>query len=143
MTRASIPIRFVPILATAALVLAAAAAGCVRRTMTIRTAPEGATVYLNDTDLGQSPVTVDFTWYGDYDLAFEKDGCETTRTNWKINAPWYQIPPIDLFAETMIPFTLHDHREFEQDLTPAQPVDRDELITRARDFRDRAVFGED
>ena len=117
--------------------------GCVRRTLTIRTMPEGATVRLNDEDIGQTPVTVDFTWYGDYDIAYELEGYQTIRTNKRFDPPWYQIPPIDLFAEAFIPFTLHDHREIEEELEPQTLPARAELIPRAREFRDRTLYSED
>ncbi|HSW44227.1 MAG TPA: PEGA domain-containing protein [Phycisphaerae bacterium] len=124
-------------------ILTAAAAlpvGCVRRTVTIRTEPEGARILLNDEEIGTSPVTVDFTWYGDYDVACRKDGYETLRTHHKLDAPWYQLPGIDFFAEVLYPFTIHDHREMSFQLEPAKEVDRKELIDRAREFRDRAIF---
>src|SRR3990172_12037515 len=41
-------------------------AGCVERRLTINTDPQGAKVVLNDQEIGTSPVTVPFHWYGDY-----------------------------------------------------------------------------
>lgn len=127
----------------AVALLMVAGAGCVRRTMTFRTIPEGATVRLNDQDIGQTPVTVDFTWYGDYDLAFEKEGYETVRTHRRIQAPWYQIPPFDFIAETLLPVTLHDHRELVEELQPQRLPERDELVQRAREFREQALYGQE
>ena len=115
--------------------------GCVRRTVTIRTDPQGARVLLNDEPVGTTPVTVDFTWYGDYDVACSKDG-ETLRTHHRIDAPWYQIPPFDFFAEILTPFTIEDHREMAFTLEPAQKMDQPELIDRAKEFRDQALFAE-
>ncbi|MCP4263659.1 MAG: PEGA domain-containing protein, partial [Planctomycetes bacterium] len=40
--------------------------GCVERKLTINTEPQGALVILNDEEIGTSPVTVSFEWYGDY-----------------------------------------------------------------------------
>ncbi|HQI29243.1 MAG TPA: PEGA domain-containing protein, partial [Sedimentisphaerales bacterium] len=40
--------------------------GCVERRLTIYTEPPGAIVTLNDQEIGVSPVTVPFNWYGDY-----------------------------------------------------------------------------
>ncbi len=119
------------------------ATGCVRRTVSIDTDPQGATVILNDDDVGTSPVSVDFTWYGDYDVIIRKEGYKTLHTHQRINRPWYQNPPIDLFAEAFVPFTIHDRHEKFLELEPAEPIDRDELLNRAFDFRDRALFGED
>src|SRR6202000_2421377 len=42
--------------------------GCVERKITIGSAPAGAIVTLNDEEVGRTPVTVPFTWYGDYDI---------------------------------------------------------------------------
>jgi hypothetical protein len=116
--------------------------GCVRRTMTVRTEPEGARVLLNDEVVGTSPVTVDFTWYGDYDVTCRKDGYETLHTHHRIKPPWYQVPPFDFFAEGFTPFTLHDKQEMSFTLEPAKEVNRPELIERAKEFRDRAIFAE-
>jgi len=115
-------------------------AGCIRRTMTISTSPQGATVRLNHEDVGQTPVTVDFTWYGDYDLVFEKAGYETLQTHHKLNAPWYQVPPIDLFAEVFVPYTIHDHHEVSFDLAPASQPAVQDLTARAKEFRDKALY---
>jgi hypothetical protein len=132
-----------PALLSIAALAVLAPAACVRRTVTFKTVPEGATVRLNDQDIGQTPVTVDFTWYGDYDIAYEKEGYETIRTHKRINAPWYQIPPIDFLAETIVPFTIHDRREIQEELQPQTLPTRAELVPRAREFRDRALYGQE
>ena len=49
-----------------ACVAVLALAGCVERRLTIQTKPQGAMVLLNDEEIGRSPVTVPFNWYGDY-----------------------------------------------------------------------------
>jgi len=56
------------------LLLVAAAAGvfalvgCVERTITITSEPSGALVHLNDEEIGRTPVTVPFRFYGVYDV---------------------------------------------------------------------------
>ena len=117
--------------------------GCVRRTVSINTDPQGARVILNDEAIGTSPVAVDFTWYGDYDVIIRKEGYQTLHTNHKIDAPWYQIPPIDLLAEALVPWTIHDQHEISFTLEPAQKIDRDELIERAKTIRDQALSKEE
>jgi len=117
--------------------------GCVRRTVTIRTAPEGATVILNDDEVGTSPVTVPFTWYGDYDVILRMDGYKTLHTHHRVSRPWYQYPPIDLIAEAFVPFTIHDEHQAFFELEPAEAIARDDLLERAYELRDRALFGED
>src|SRR5258706_9997592 len=64
--------RWIALLPALALV-----AGCVERTMTIKSDPPGALVYLNDREIGRTPVTRDFTWYGDYQVEIRKDGYES------------------------------------------------------------------
>jgi len=51
--------------------------GCVERRLTINTEPQGALVILNDEEIGESPVTVNFNWYGDYWVRIRKEGYET------------------------------------------------------------------
>ena len=48
--------------------------GCVERKLTILTEPEGALVALNDEEIGRSPVTVSFQWYGDYNVRISEAG---------------------------------------------------------------------
>lgn len=115
-------------------------AGCVERTVTINTEPAGATVILNDQEVGQSPVKVPFTWYGDYDIILRKPGYETIQTNRKIKAPWYQTPFIDLFAECLVPFTIYDERDLGTfALSPVAPVPQDQLLQNAAELKQRAL----
>ena len=127
------------------VVFAASLGGCVRRTMTIRTEPvSGARVFLNDEEVGRSPVTVDFTWYGDYDVIIRHPDYETLKTNWRVREPWYQYPPFDFFAEVVVPFEIHDNRHDRTfALAPRQTPTRDELVQRADALRERALFTED
>ena len=99
----------------------------------------GALVYLNDEEVGKSPVTTDFTWYGDYDLIARLDGHQTLSTHFVVKRPWYQVPPLDFFAEVLWPGHVVDrhHRRFE--LAPTQPTDRAELVDRAQAFQQRAL----
>lgn len=126
-----------------ALLLVLVAGGCVRRTLTIRTAPENARVVLNDEEIGTSPVSTDFTWYGDYDVIIRKEGYETLKTNQRIDAPWYQLPVIDLVTEALLPIEFHDRQEFTYTLQPASRPARDQLIEDARKLRERTLFGEE
>jgi len=120
----------------------AALAGCVERTLTITTTPEGALVWLNDEEVGRTPVTKNFTWYGDYDVMIRKEGYKTLKTHTRIQEPWYQIPPIDFFAECLVPATIRDNRHLEYTLEPAEQTGSDELVERAQQFRERTLYGE-
>jgi hypothetical protein len=124
----------------AAAALALSAVGCVERTLTIRTVPDGATVILNDQEVGTSPVSVPFTWYGDYDLICRKAGYATREEKLCVSAPWYQLPGIDIVTECFSPVTYRDHRAFEITLEPERLPTRDELLSRGAEFRDRALY---
>ncbi len=130
-------------LATVTLFAVLAGMGCVRRTVTINSDPQGAAVILNDQRIGTTPVSRDFTWYGDYEIILQKEGYETLTTHQRINAPWYQLPPIDLITEAFTPFTIHDRRQMSFALEPAKPIERAQLIEDARQFRERALFESD
>ncbi len=126
--------RFALIIGVAVLLQVA----CVERTIRINTEPQGATVILNDQDVGKSPVRVPFTWYGDYDIIIRKEGHKTILTNHRLKAPWYQWPFIDLFSECLVPYTIRDDRELETFvLEPAVEPNKDELVERADEMRAR------
>jgi hypothetical protein len=127
-------------IAAASLLLAT---GCVRRTVTVNTKPEGALITLNDTVVGTSPVTKDFLWYGDYGVTARKEGYETLHAHQRLNAPWYQIPVIDLVTELILPIQFHDRQEINLELAPTKEIDRAELIQQAKQLRDDALYSKD
>jgi hypothetical protein len=118
------------------LIVLLAGVGCVQRTLTVETDPPGALVVMNDQEIGRTPFTREFTWYGWYDIQLRKPGYETLSTRAKVIAPVWQWPPIDLFAELM-PMHLKDQRHFMYKLTPAstQPADPDLMLARATQLR--------
>ena len=119
-----------------------AATGCVRRTLTVRTEPQAARVWLNNEEIGESPVTVDFTWYGDYEVTLRKEGYTTLQTHHVVAAPWYQWPFIDFVSEVLVLFEIHDRHELPvYVLEPEVLPEPDDLVQRAQEMRDRAVFG--
>jgi len=113
------------------------AGGCgVHRTITVNSEPPAALVYMNDQEVGRTPFTRDFTWYGWYDVQVRLDGYETLQTRTRLIAPWWQWPPIDLLAE-ICPFRPMDHRTITYTLRPAstQPADPQVLLARAQAMR--------
>ncbi len=122
----------------ACLLCALAASGCVRRTLTITTEPPHALVFLNDQEVGRSEVTVDFLWYGDYDVVIRHEDYETLKTNWQIKAPWYQVIPFDFFAEVLWPGKIHDVHARHFVLQPRKLPEQQELLDRAIETRTQA-----
>lgn len=113
--------------------------GCVERTVSINTEPSGATVMLNDQDVGRTPVKVPFTWYGDYDIVVRKEGFETVKTNHRLQTPWYQLPGIDLVSECLIPFTIHDDHVIPTiAMDQARRPSQDALLKSAAEMRAEA-----
>lgn len=116
-----------------------AISGCVERTISINSKPDNALVILNDQEIGRTPVKVDFTWYGDYDIILRKEGYQTIQTSKRIEAPWYQRPGIDLFTECFSPITYRDDRDFgTYELQKFQPATKQVLIKNAEELRARA-----
>jgi hypothetical protein len=116
-------------------ILVIAAAGCVERKLTINTNPAGAQVFLNDEELGVSPVTTSFSWYGDYNITIRKQGCETLQTHRKLESPWYDLFPFDFAAQVIYPGRIVDSYEWSFDLQPQKEVNRQELIQQAQQLK--------
>ena len=110
-------------------------AGCVERKLTINTKPEGALVVLNDEEIGESPVSVSFNWYGDYCVRISKEGYETLNTHRDLKGPWYDHFPFDFFAEIVNPSRIVDSYEWTFELSPRQQISRDELIQNANELK--------
>jgi hypothetical protein len=120
--------------------LLVALGGCVERVMKIETDPQGALITVNDEEVGVSPVKFSFLWYGDYDIIARKSGYRTLKTHYRVNPPWYQYPPIDLVAETLLPVTIRDeHVVPVLQLEPAEAPTVEEVIRRAGELRRQAL----
>lgn len=128
------------VLLTAAisLMVVAGTVGCVRRTIRITTEPPNALVFLNDREVGRSELETDFLFYGDYDVIIRKEGYETLKTHWEVKAPWYQLIPLDFFAEVVWPGRIHDVHARHFVLEEQKPPTADDLLERAAEARERA-----
>ena len=111
--------------------------GCVERKLTIVTEPAGALVALNDEEIGTSPVTVGFEWYGDYSVRISKDGYQTLNTHQKLKRPWRDKFPWDLFADMFM--TKIDEYTWTFKLEPHQQIQKDELIKSATSLQKEAL----
>jgi hypothetical protein len=116
------------------VLIGAATSGCVQRTLTVKSNPPEALVYLNGMEVGRTPVTRDFTWYGWYDVELRKEGFETLKTKGNVIAPWWQWVPLDLFAEAL---PLRDKQWLSYTLrpTPVRAVDPEKLLDRGETMR--------
>lgn len=122
-------------LTTLLVVAALNALGCIQRTITVNSDPEGALVWLNDEEVGRTPVTVPFTFYGTYSVRLEKDGFRTLNTETEAEMPWWELPGPDLIAEAL-PGTRRVDLQWDYELHRQQPAHPEKLLNRARELRE-------
>ena len=109
--------------------------GCVgvRRELTVESEPAGALVYLNGEEVGRTPLTHPFLYYGTMDVKLRKEGYETLEDRPRVWAPFWQVPPLDLVAEA---FSFTDRHRLSYEMTPQrQDVDPAELVRRGTQLR--------
>jgi hypothetical protein len=129
------------LLVMAVVIAIANSTGCVRKRMTVRTNPSGAMVYIDKQPIGLTPVSTSFTYYGTRNIEIVRDGYRTERFLRKISPPWYEIPPLDFFSESLWPFEKRDERVIDAQLTPELIVPNDALIASAEQLRLQASQG--
>lgn len=115
--------------------------GCVRRRLTVRSNPPGALVFIDDQEIGFTPVSTPFTYYGTRNIKLVKDGFETLAVKQKFKTPWYEVPPVDFVTENFWPKELRDERTLDFQLVPQQIVPTDKLIERAQSMRGNVQQG--
>lgn len=119
-------------------VCAALLTGCVDRKYVINSNPTGAVVYVNDVQIGATPVENHFVYYGDYEFLLVKEGYQTLRKKVTIPPPWYEYFPIDFFSEVLWPCRQLDVHRFETFvMEPLPAVRTDVLIDDAQKLRAR------
>jgi len=106
--------------------------GCAQRIIRIESDPSGALVHLNDREVGRTPVEVEFTYFGIYDVRLTKDGYQPLMTSAEAETPVHELPVIDIFAGLFLQPTTRVEWSF--DLSPAE-TDADAVIDRARRLR--------
>jgi len=116
--------------------LAGAACGCVERRFHITSEPAGAVVYISDVEVGRTPVTVPFTWYGEYEMILRLDGHKTLKPHPNIAPPVYEIPPLDLLS-ALAPWTYNDDRYLHYELEKLDLPEDSELIRRAEEMKQK------
>src|SRR3954471_1345283 len=109
--------------------------GCVERRYTIRTNPPGALAIINGEEIGPTPVSRSFTYYGEREITLMLDGFETRQVIEPINAPWWDNYVTEFFTENLIPHTFRDEREYVYQLAPATVPDKNDLLARAESLR--------
>lgn len=106
-------------------------AGCVQRRMTVRSNPPGALVYVDDYQIGTTPVSTDFIYYGTRKIRLVKDGYETLTVRQPFPLPWYQVFPLDFVTENLWPWEIRDERVVDLAMMPAATTPPEEVVGRA------------
>lgn len=117
------------------ILLALTSSGCVERRYTIRTNNPGALVYINGEEIGKTPVSRSFTYYGDREITLVQDGFETQHVIQPLKAPWWDNHWTEFFSENLVPWTIRDEREMNFSMIPAQEQPVGDLMGRAEQMR--------
>ena len=112
--------------------------GCVQRRLMIRSDPPGAMVYVDDYQIGATPIATTFTYYGTRKIRLVKDGYQTLTVYERIDPPWYQIPPFDFFSENVAAREIRDMRVLDYQLVPQVVSPPQNLMDRAEELRARS-----
>jgi hypothetical protein len=134
-----------PRLRTLLLVCLAAcclSSGCVRRRLTVRSNPPGAQVFVDDQEIGTTPCSSSFVYYGTRKVTLIKDGYRTETLYQKLSAPWYQIPPLDFASENLTIREIRDERVVDVQMVPQEIVPQAKLLERANSLRFGAETGQ-
>jgi hypothetical protein len=115
--------------------------GCVRRRLFVQSNPPGAMLFVDNQQIGTTPCSVDFTYYGTREIRLVKPGFETLTVNQPIPTPWYEVPPIDFVSENLVPSRLIDHRSVAFNLQPQVIVPTEQLLDRANQLRQETMQG--
>ena len=117
------------------VIVASPASAIVRRRLNVNSNPQGALVYVDNQQIGTTPCSVDFTYYGTREIRLIKPGFETLTVNQPIPAAWYEYTPIDFVSENLVTMKIRDNRTVNYNLAPQLVVPAQELIDRANQLR--------
>ena len=109
--------------------------GCVQRRMTIRSSPPGALVYVDDYQIGTTPVSTDFIYYGTRKIRLVKDGYETLTVRQPFPIPWYEIFPLDFVTENLWPWEIRDERVVDLAMSTTASIPPESVVARAEQAR--------
>ena len=94
-----------------------------------------ATLYVDDHEVGLTPVPFTPIYYGNRTIRLVKDGYETLTVKQYLPPPWYEVPPLDFVSENVVPGKLNDSRTLDFQLRPQTVVPKEELLARAENLR--------
>ena len=115
--------------------------GCVHRRMTVQSNPPGAMAIVDGREIGYTPASIDFTYYGTREIKLVKPGYESLNVLQEIPSPWYQKLPFDFFSDNLLPFKVTNRHQFMYNLRPSVQVREEDLLDRANALRTESQVG--
>src|SRR5262245_31264380 len=135
------PLHMAVVAALIAMAFTPSADATVRRRLNVNSNPPGALVYVDNQQIGTTPCSVDFVYYGTREIRLIKPGFETLTVNQPIPTPWYEVPGIDFISENLVPTKIRDNRTVTYNLAPQLVIPTPELLDRANQLREDALRG--
>lgn len=99
-------------------------------------------VLVDGREIGYSPASVDFTYYGTREITLIKDGYETLTTLQSYEKPWYQYPGVEFFSDNFLPATVTNRHDLTYNMRPTTVQASGDIRDRADAFRSRAMIGD-
>lgn len=99
-------------------------------------------MYVDDQEVGITPCSTAFIYYGTRKLTLIKDGYKTETLHQTFNPPWYQYPPLDFITENLLVTELRDERVVDVQLQPQEVVAPNALLQRAEGLRTSSRSGQ-
>ena len=123
------------------LLAVACCSGCMYRRLTVRSDPPGALVIIDGREAGFTPFTTDFVYYGTREITLVKDGYETQTVLQPFRPPFYQILPLEFFADNLLPFQVTNRHDYLFPLERQQVAPVEHLLDRAEGLRTETQLG--
>lgn len=131
-------IRKIGIMTILSLSLIIISVGCnsVHRRLSIDSEPQGARVFVNDQEIGTTPIAQNIIYSGTYKIRFEMEGKETKTVMHQVRTPWYLYPGLDFFSENFVPGEIRDLQACKVSLDPKRVIPLEELKGNATKMRE-------
>jgi PEGA domain len=117
------------------LLLAISSTGCMHRRMTVRSDPPGAMVLVDGEEIGYTPTSIDFTYYGTREVTLIKPGYKTLTLYQPVPRPWYQVFPLEFVTDNIALTKIRDRRDLVYTLQPEELIPTQEILDRANHLR--------
>jgi len=95
--------------------------GCVSRTLAVTSDPAGARVTIDGKFVGTTPYEQAYHSYGTRSLDLELAGYTSRHELLDVPLPWWQVFPLDVVTDLLLPLGLHDDHAFHYALQPLDP----------------------